>query len=158
MASYDYMPPADRFALIQYVRSLAPGQPRDSIADLKRLDQEYQLSKGTDIPGQIPIRKATQIIERESKPTVEKIKSMVRDAGMSESPGAAILRRVVRDTARVMTCMIHMQHEIRGAGDFIRFVTQDPYQAGFRADVDRLAPDEWSQLYGYLASVTKKEG
>jgi mono/diheme cytochrome c family protein len=158
MASYDYMPPADRFALIQYVRSLAPGQPRDSMADLKRLDEEYQLSKGTNIPGQIPIRKATQIIERESAPAVEKIGSMVRNAGISDAPGAVVLRRVVRDTMRIMTCIIHMQGQVHDAGDFIRLVTEDPYQAGFSAEVDRLTPDEWSQLYAYLASIMKKEG
>ncbi len=158
MASYDYLPPADRFALIHYVRSLAPGQPQDSIADLKRLDQLYQLSKGMNIPGQIPIRKATRIVERESAPAVEKIRTMLQDARNSNLPGAVILRRVVRDTARIMTCMIHMQSEIHGPGDFIRFVTEDPYQSGFAAAVVRLTPDEWTQLYSYLASVLKKEG
>lgn len=158
MASYDYMPPADRFALIHYVRSLATGQPGDSTSDLKRLDQLYQLSKGMNIPGQIPIRKATQIVERESAPTVKKITAMVRDAGISNSPGALILRRLVRDTTRIMTSMIHMQGEVHNAGDFIRLVTEDPYQAGFTADVNRLTPDEWMQLYKYLASVVEKEG
>ncbi len=83
---------------------------------------------------------------------------MVRDAAGSDAPGAVVLRSVVRDTARVMTSFVHMQGEVRSADDFIRIVTADPLQAGFRAEVDRLSRDEWSALYEYLASLNGKEG
>ena len=60
MASYAYLPPADRFALIHLIRSFHPAPPVDADADIASLETLYQLSKGTTIAAQVPIVKATK--------------------------------------------------------------------------------------------------
>ena len=54
MASYNYLPPGDRFALIHFVRSFHPAPPADAESDVLMLETTYQLSKGSSIPAQIP--------------------------------------------------------------------------------------------------------
>ena len=67
MSSFNYLTPADRFAIIHFVRSLAPNQPVDSIEELKQLDARYELAKGVNVAGQIPVKKAMKIIENENR-------------------------------------------------------------------------------------------
>lgn len=76
MASYNYLSPADRFALIHYVRSFSAGQPVDSPQDLVALETTYQLSRGSNIPGQIPIKKAAEYIVAETGPSVAAIREL----------------------------------------------------------------------------------
>ena len=66
MASFGYLPPADRFALIHYVRSFAVGHPADTPQELQTLETTYQLSKGSNTPGQIPIAVAQRTMIAEA--------------------------------------------------------------------------------------------
>jgi mono/diheme cytochrome c family protein len=154
MASYNYLPPADRFALIHYVRSFAPGQPVDSPQEIQALETTYQLSKGSNIPGQIPIRKAQEIVIAEAAPAVNALHDLAgKESDRSESAGAALLRRHVADRQRVLTAFVLHGTSISTVGQFITTVTSDPVQMGFRADVTRLSQSEWTSLFQYLVGL-----
>jgi mono/diheme cytochrome c family protein len=155
MAAFNYMLPEDRFALIHFIRTLASKQPQDSPDDLKQLDATYQLAKGLNIAGQIPIKKAMRIVVQEQKPLIAKVVELIETTGTSHTEGAELLKRVSVDEQKIFTSALQIQSSVKNVGDFIRIVSADPTHLGYKANVVRLSSDEWTTLYRYLFSNTK---
>jgi mono/diheme cytochrome c family protein len=153
MASYNYMPPEDRFALIHYTRMLADNQPQDSPDELKQLDTVYQLSKGMNITGQIPIKKAMKIAIQENDPLIAKIQETKRKMDASETVGAEIFNRITFDKIKVIISVLHMKKNVTNVYEFIRDVSSDPIHLGFKPNVVLLSQDEWMELYRYIFLV-----
>jgi mono/diheme cytochrome c family protein len=153
MASYNYLPPEDRFALVHYTRTLANNQPQDSPDELKHLDDAYQLSKGLNITGQIPIKKAMQIIIKEDDPVIVKVLEILRKTNESKTDGAEILKRVSFDETKAIISLFHMKNGIKNVDEFIRTVSSDPIHNGYKTNVVLLSQDEWMKLYQYINSV-----
>ena len=153
MASYNYMPPEERFALIHYTRTLANNQPQDSPDELKQLDATYQLSKGINVTGQIPVKKAMQIVTKEDDPLIAKIQEAKKKMDASETIGAEILKHVSLDETKILTCALHMKKNVKNVNEFIRIVSSDPIHNGFKTNVALLSQDEWMELYQYIYSV-----
>lgn len=159
MASYNYLPPADRFALIHYVRSLAAGQPVDSQVDIQGLETTYQLSKGSDIPGQIPIQKAGQILVAEEAPAVSIIEELAeKNHDTPGSPGGALFERLSRNKKKVLSVFILRRAQINSVEQFATIVSSDPIELGFKAEVARLSSGEWAALFQFLNGLKGKKG
>jgi mono/diheme cytochrome c family protein len=152
MASYSYLPPEDRFALAHYVRAFLPAAPEDSPEELEQLEAVYQLSRGTSIPGQIPIKKATRTIVRERQESVDRVHaiSATLDALESQNGGAMIFEREVVNNTRVITCFAVDAGAPADLAAFVRTVAADPAASGFRASVVSLSEREWELLYQYI--------
>lgn len=151
MASYNYMPPADRFALIHFVRTFATGQPADSADDLKQLELTYQLSKGSNTPGQIPVAKAKQLVVTDADPEVREVASLVAMVKSDTvKAGAQILREVAADLKKAVTALVGRRGGFHGVDDLVRVVSADPGLTGFKEEVSRLSDDEWGELYSYI--------
>ncbi|MBA4311453.1 MAG: hypothetical protein C0417_02370 [Chlorobiaceae bacterium] len=157
MASYNYLSPEDRFGLIHYVRSFATGHPIDSPEELKQLDVNYQLSKGMNVAGQIPVKKAMQIIAGETKIGEVKISDKLKLALAEESSGADIFWRVVRNASKVFTGFSNSRNLPVAIDQFIKTVTADPIQFGFKANVVQLSAAEWQQMYKYIVTVVEQK-
>lgn len=158
MASYSYLPPADRFALIHYVRSFAAGQPVDSQAELMALETSYQLSKGSNISGQIPIKKATELVVAESRPSVAAIRELAEKRyDRLGTGGEALFERLSVKKEKVLTAFVLHGSAISNVEQFINSVSSDPVQAGFKADVVRLSQAQWASLYQFLSGLRGKK-
>jgi mono/diheme cytochrome c family protein len=160
MASFNYLPPLDRFALIHYVRSLSAGQPMDSQAELQGLETTYQLSKGTDTPGQIPVKKAVRILEGEVAPEVAKIASLSGNLeGQTKSAGLQVFDRVARDKSRIFAGLLfNSNSSLQNIDQFIKVVSAEPTQLGFKAEVVRLSASDWTALYQFLNELKARRG
>jgi mono/diheme cytochrome c family protein len=156
MASYGYIPPADRFALAHYVRTFVAGQPADSREDLQALETAYQLSKGSDVPGQVPIKKATQIILAEKAGEVAWVNMLVGRASRDNEPGAAVLRAVAADLKKVVAGLVSRTAGMPPIDEFVRSISADPLLAGFKPAVNRLATGQWLLLYSYLNGLVRQ--
>jgi mono/diheme cytochrome c family protein len=158
MAAYNYLPPADRFALAHVVRSYIPGHPLDSPGDLQAMEATYQLSKGRVSPGQIPVKRATTIILAEAQPAKDRLAALLEAVRTDSGPGAEIFRRTAANPGTVLArFMQDMQPP--DVGRFIASVEKDPLSAGFRASVVHLRAEEWRELHRYLAGrVGRVEG
>lgn len=66
MPSFDYLPPADRMALVHLVRALSPDPPADSPAALDSLDTQYSLSQGAQEPSVVPLSRAVERMASEA--------------------------------------------------------------------------------------------
>jgi hypothetical protein len=158
MASFSYLPPADRFALIHYVRSFTAGHPVDTQQELQGLETAYQLSKGSDTPGQIPIQVAERIVVAESSPSVARIaelaESMKEGSGNS---GEELFVRLARDRRKALTALV--QGTMGGTVEqFIKVVSTDPVQIGFKAEIVQLSQTQWTTLFQYVSGLRARKG
>jgi mono/diheme cytochrome c family protein len=153
MASYNYMPPEERFALIHYMRTLASKQPQDSPDELKQLDAAYQLSKGINVAGQVSIKKAMQIVMKEDDPLIAAIREAKKKMDKSETIGAEILKHVSLDETKIIVSVFHMRNDVKNVDEFIKTVSSDPIHNGFKTNVVLLSQNEWTELYQYIFSV-----
>jgi len=157
MASYNYMPPEERFALIHYIRTFGRNQPQDSEDDLKQLDAAYELSKGMNITGQIPIKKAMAITVKESKALIAEIEHAKEVLMESSVKGAIILRHAAQDETKVLTTLLQNKRSLLSLDEMIKVITADPPKAGFRASVTHLSAKDWSELHEFVLTLMQKE-
>jgi mono/diheme cytochrome c family protein len=152
MASYNYLPPADRVALAHVVRSFMAGPPMDTKEELIALESTYQLSKGTVRPGQIPIRRAASLYVGEHSEAATAAASEAAALTSSDDPGARILSTALRDPERAVRALASLSRPVSSPDDLMRTVTGDPLSMGFRPGVSSLSPVEWKSAYDYLAA------
>jgi mono/diheme cytochrome c family protein len=150
MASYNYLPPADRFALIHFIRSLTAGHPQDSSGELKALDATYQLSKGLVVAGQIPIKKAALRVINESSSEAARVSAALQRMPSAQL-GAIVFRRVA---SKALTSLLHFKKS-GTVDDLMKTITADPIQSGFKAETSRLTAAEWTALHQYAASLNR---
>ena len=152
MASFNYMAPADRFALIHFIRSLAANQPVDSPDELKQLDARFELAQGVNIAGQIPIKKAAQIIVMESQEISNDLQKKI-EALKSEQAGNILIGRTIQNPDKVVTGFMERRENIASLDIFIKSVAAEPGQLGFKPAVVRLTQTEWAELYKELKTI-----
>jgi hypothetical protein len=151
MASYNYLPPGDRFALIHFVRSLQPAPPADAASEVLMLETTYQLSKGSSIPAQIPIREAMKRVVAEAGPAAQAVSAAVsRVMADDATPGAMLLRRVMADPQKAVTSLRLVAPANGTVDEFIRRVSADPGMLGLKPSVTRFRADEWNTLHQYV--------
>jgi mono/diheme cytochrome c family protein len=155
MASYNYVPPADRFALAHYVRQFATGQPMDAPADLQQLETAYQLSKGMNTPGQIPVRKAERLVIAEHTADVLEVSTLVERIQKDTAPGAELLQSILADPRRAATALVLRAPATTDAGALAARVSADPLLFGLRPRVTEMSEEQWKLLYGYLISLRR---
>ncbi len=157
MAAYSYLPPLDRFSLIHFIRTFSNNQSKDSPDDFKQLDAVYELSKGMNVTGQIPIKKAMMLAVKEAKVQGVEIEQAKKIFKESSNEGAVILRRAANDETKVMTALLQNKKSMTSLDEWIKVVTADPLHAGFKASVANLSASEWSEMYKFVLTLMKKE-
>lgn len=150
MASYAYLPPADRFALIHVVRSFHPAPPVDAGADIANLETVYQLSKGTTIAAQVPIANAMRIVASEQAPGNTAVAQTLERLSASGDAGALLFLRTAQDPARVLQSVRVGGNRFASVEDFVRIVSADPVDLGFAPAVTRLSREHWVLLHRTL--------
>lgn len=158
MASYNYLPPVDRFALAHFVRTFVPNPPPPSPEALRQLEQTYQLSRGLSVSGQIPVRKATMIVLHENEDALARIRRAASQVTMDHSEGARLLRRSTSDLKRTVDAFLGRRGDFPTASEFKSMVLAEPVELGFNASVARYSTEEWTLLYEYLAGVRSQAG
>jgi mono/diheme cytochrome c family protein len=155
MASYNYLPPEERFALAHYVRTFLAAAPEDSPEELLMLEATYRLSAGTSIPGQIPIKKAAAKVLLEEEATVDRVGTLATRTAQEgdTNEGAMLFNREVKDRTKVVTCFAVNTASFPDLADFVITVSADPISSGFRASVLSLSQREWSLLYQYIEKL-----
>ncbi|MFA6470203.1 MAG: cytochrome c [Bacteroidota bacterium] len=157
MQSFSYLPAEDRFAIIHYIRTFAIDFPMDSLSELQDLEKVFNLSKGTQLPPQIPVKLAMQKLEKESDKASKYVENVCESIATKkqEEQGAAIAKRVSVNNNRMITAALSAGQI--GLDDFIRTVSADPGTIGFKASVLRLNREEWSALHSYLSKVSREK-
>ena len=156
MASYSYLPPADRFALIHVVRSFHPAPPADSEQEIAGLETTYQLSTGKVVQAQIPIRDAMRRMAAEAKPGRDSLVSrLASQKSAPQDPGARLFRLLVEDPERLLTACKAQRGAIVTPEGFLRVVTSDPSGLGVRPAVVFLDAQSWSLFHQYVLAEVR---
>ena len=153
MAAYEYLAPADRFAIISYIRTFAEFPPIKE-EELKSLDDKYQISKGVVVPSQIPVSLAESNLTSESAEVIKKIqdaKSLLSSA--KENPGALIVNRVSMNKEKLIAAFLN-QNENQNLESFINTVIANPINCGFKPTVAQLSREELKTMYEFLKAAT----
>lgn len=154
MASYANIPPEDRIAIIQYIRSLNPGYPAISQDGLKALDATYSLSQGVKQPNQIPVKTAIQKILNDEKGRDSLINKIKMDISANTTDaGAVLFKNKTRSQSRAVNFLADNMKWNDNKNDLAKLIMSDPYSAGFKTEIVSLSDEEWNQLYSYLKNV-----
>jgi mono/diheme cytochrome c family protein len=156
MPAFNYTPAEDRFAIIHYIRTFAADFPVDSLSELLDLEKAYNLSKGTQLPAQIPVKMAIQKVTQENTAEVSMVAQFCEniDKAKLNDIGAKIAMTVSRNENKIATAALAIQG--RNLEEFIKIVSADPVTIGFKPEVVRLSNEEWGALYNYLSKINKK--
>ncbi|HSD62729.1 MAG TPA: cytochrome c [Ignavibacteriaceae bacterium] len=155
MVAYEQFSPLQKFALAHYIRStFVPDPPPVNNDDLADLDQHYNLSKGTFVPGQIPVAEAEKLIVYENQTKVGELAGIMEKISKDENnSGVIIFRKVINDESHALTILLNSDTWKNSEQEFVNLIINNVYQDGFNSDVLNLSDDEWTQLYDYMKNV-----
>ena len=155
MIAYDYLTPEQKFGLAHYIRSEFISNPQlDDESELMALDLLYNLSTGTELPGQIPTESAMLIVSEDNNLKIEKIHSAIVkiEEDLNNSP-VVLLKAVTSDLQLALSALSNTNSWRANEDSFIKFLTMNVNQNGFNGKIFNLRSDEWNLLYNYLRNL-----
>jgi len=156
MQSFNYLPAEDRFAIIHFIRTFATDFPVDSLSELMDLEKTYNLSQGSQLPPQIPVRLAMMKLEQEAQGDSAYVFGVNKSITGSnqDNLGGVLAGRLCVNTTKIAAALYSVKD--KNVDEFIRIVSIDPVTLGFKSEVTRLSRDEWNALFSYLSQLSKK--
>lgn len=153
MVAYDFMPVADRFALISYIRTFAKF-PDVTDDQLINLDGTYNLSAGTVVPNQIPVSTAVTKLTEDWTPFNDQYLRFEKRINSSEKTAALdLLKKSSVDIKKVFSSFVKSGAN-QTLDNYVLTVLANPINSGFEPNVAQLSKEDWKVLYDYLKTVT----
>jgi mono/diheme cytochrome c family protein len=155
MASYEYLIPEEKFGLAHYIRTtFVSNPPKDSPEDLTTLDQLYNLSKGREIPAQIPVSAATKFVINENESQVQNISVILRTvSGSISDPAAQIFDKITNNKFRAIVSLKRSLDWKQNEQLFINTIVNNVNLNGFNRQVFNLSTNDWELLHSYFKGV-----
>ncbi len=154
MVAFGTFSPQDKFALAQYIRStFVPNPPEDTKEDLENLEQTYNLAQGSSSPGQIPIKDAMLIFEKNSRQKYDSIMFILNQ--IKNDPGdngAAIFKRVTNNEIRALTTLSNTGEWHNNEQAFVNLIVNELNEDGFNDNVHSLTSSEWNTFFKYMSN------
>ena len=152
MISYNYLSPEERISLAHYIRqTFVPNPPQDTESDLTSLDQTYNLSQGKEIPAQIPVQAAMNIIAEESKIKVQNISEILIKIGESQNEaGANLFSRITKNKFQSIVTLSSSLEWKKNEQNFVHLISGNVNYNGFNGNVFKLSSDDWDILHNYM--------
>jgi mono/diheme cytochrome c family protein len=146
MAAFDFISPADRMALVHYVRSLGKFEhSAENPAAIEALSNQFR-SKGVHVPNRIPVSLAIRKLVAEQTAAPEPVRA--KDDPASE----ALLRRVVADPVAVARTLAATAN-LGDLASLGRAWTAGSPGNGFSTELVGLDADDWRSLVTILMDV-----
>ncbi|MGH2575418.1 MAG: c-type cytochrome [Ignavibacteria bacterium] len=154
MASFNYLPPIDRFSLIHYIRTLRPDYPKESESELTELDKTYSLSAGFKQPNQIPVSLALEKVLSEYNPVEAKVNSIALSIeNETKDTGAVIFKRISSNIQKSVRVLNSNTLWSENENEFVNLIETDPVYNGYKTTVYELSPQEVNAVYRYLRDL-----
>ena len=150
MISYDFLIAEDKFSLAHYIRAeFITNPPAGNPDELTALDQLYNISAGTDIPAQIPVSNAIQIVVNENISRIEKVENALSQIQDGSSAGANLFYKVTDDEFQAISALV-IEEEWKDENSFKKLLTGNLNYNGFNGQILSLTDNEWSILFSFL--------
>ncbi len=152
MIAYDFMTPEERFALTHYIRdAFVPDPPQDTDDELAALDQLYHLSEGLQLPAQIPLDKAIDLVVNENRVKAQKITEILRTISEdSKNEAVSLFESIVTSKGEAVASLVSGKDWVNNEQKFVKMVTSTVNQNGFTGKVFNLSDTEWTMLFNYF--------
>lgn len=154
MAAYEYMPVADRFAIIHFIHSLMGEYPENTPEELEQLNIKYKLADGRVLPNQIPVEKALKIIAEENLPLLNKSIAYGKVININRKTIGSIARVISKEEVAAYY-LSKSDLWKRSNNDFREYVSIGLPDNGFNPGINLLSEEETAQLRTFLADVIK---
>jgi len=154
MAAYEYMPVADRFAIIHFIHSLMGDYPENTPDELEQLNIKYKLADGRILPNQIPVEKALKIIAEENLPLLNKSIAYGKVISINQNKIESIAKAITKEEVAAYY-LSKSDLWRRSNNDFKEYVSIGLPDNGFKAGIYLLSEEETTQLRTFLADVIK---
>ncbi len=153
MASYSYMPPEDRIAIIHYIRkNFGSDFPQQSEDDIQTLDMTYKLTEGMKTAPQIPVAQAEEIIMQNQSKMVNDVdmltKAVKNDRIYAE---AETFRHATYCIKTAMTVLGKDLKWIDNTDVMLEVITSNIGENGFNSEALQIDKDKWDAIRQYLA-------
>ena len=156
MISYDFLIAKDKFSLTHYIRTeFITNPPAGNPDELTALDQLYNISAGTDIPAQIPVSNAIQIVVKENMLRIGKVENALTQIQDSSSTGANLFYKVTDDEFQAISALV-IEENWKDENSFRKILTGSLNYNGFNGQVLSLTDNEWSMLFSFLKNKFNK--
>jgi len=154
MIAYNYLLPSERIALAHYIRqTFIPDPPVDTENELTGLDQLYSLSQGKEIPAQIPVAAAMNLIMEENNSTVQTLVQKVNQVSSDTNAGARIFNQVTSNKLIALTTLNSDKSWKQDYQKFINSVIYNVNNNGFNNNIFKLSSSEWNALFSYMNGI-----
>jgi len=155
MISYNFLTPQDRISLAHFIRKeFIQEPPVDSNDDLSALNSLYNLSAGMELPAQIPVSVAMEIISSENIQKVNKLNdAMVSIAENRTNYPVKLFEDIVVNGKLALSSLINSDTWRSGETAFTDFVTVNIGQNGFSQKVNYLSDVDRNLLFSYLKQI-----
>lgn len=151
MISYNYLAPVERVAVAHYVRqTFVPDPPIDTENELLALDQTYSLSQGKEIPAQIPVQSAIDIMVNENKTTVGDIAQKVSKINISSEKGAQLFKLVAQNQFKAVSTLSSTTDWKQDYQKFVHSLIYNVNENGFNNNLFELSSNDWDLFYNYM--------
>lgn len=156
MIPYNFMPVADRFALIHYIHTFMGEFPKNTPDELQQLDMTYKLSEGRVIPGKITLESSMQILIAENKTTVDNAEKIITEIQNSKTDnGSVIFEKVAKNKNKAITSLLQSKNWKNGINEFYTELASNININGFKPEVLKLSKNDLQTLYDLLNRSVK---
>ena len=152
MTAYEFLPPEDRVAIIQYLRTFADF-PAVTEADNKKLDDTYKLAAGVVDPNNIPIAKSISLISEENIEVVKLADSLANKVVADNGANAQLFKRNVQNIEIAIYSYLTYSNS-KDYKSFVNKLNADPVNLGYRASVVNLVDRDLKEIYSYLKKIS----
>jgi len=158
MPGFDYLPPSDRIAIIQLIRSWMPEPPKDTNEDVVNLDKVYALSAGTKVPGTIPVVSAEKLYQTNYSDRIGKIyfalaKLSNEKQNNPDNVGAKLFFKVTTNQQKALVTLFNSSVWKNSEKEFLAVITDNLSENGFSGKIFSLSSSEISNLLILLKSI-----
>ncbi|MBI1938520.1 MAG: cytochrome c [Ignavibacteriales bacterium] len=151
MAAYEYLPPADRFDIIHYIRTFAEFPPITE-DELTSMNTSYNLTAGVVTASTMPVVKSENIILAESLNAVSKIQiAKQKLLQMSDDGGAKLLTKNSYSLEKVLWSF-SSQSGI-SFDKYLAALSSSSLSMGYKPSVLQLSSSELKLIYDVLNSL-----
>ncbi|MDQ1265731.1 MAG: hypothetical protein QG635_882 [Bacteroidota bacterium] len=153
MTAYEFLPVEDRFALIHYIRNMAAGYPAITEAELKQIDDIYDLASPRLSASQIPLKLAEAKMSGETKDFSVEIDKLINKLDDNNTVALKLLNNVAADKRRMLTTLLRNKAWERDFNFFIQLISDNPVISGFKPSAMKLTKEQISELHSFLKSI-----
>ena len=155
MISYNFLTPQERISIAHYLRQqFIKDPPQDSDDDLSALNSLYNLSAGMEVPAQMPVSVAMDIISSENIQKANKLNDamLLIDEDRTKYP-VKLFEDIVVNEKLALSSLINSDTWKTGEKAFTDFVSANIGQNGFSPKVNYLSDDDRNSLFSYLKQI-----